>query len=359
MPHLFEPLTIRGVTLRNRIGVSPMCQYSSVDGFASDWHLVHLGSRAVGGAALVIAEATAVEPRGRISPSDLGIWKDEHIAPLARAAKFIHEHGAVAGIQLAHAGRKGSTTEPYHPERDRQYRPDEGGWTPVAPSPVPFRPNDPPPHELSVAEIHEIRGYFEAATKRALQAGFKWLEFHAAHGYLAHEFLSPLANKRTDQYGGSYENRTRFVVETATAMRSLWPAELPMSVRISVKDWVPRGWDIEDSVALAKLLKKVGVDLIDCSSGAMVPGVKYPAAPGWQAPLAAAVRKGAEIATAAVGMISQPEHANELIKSEQADIVLLGTEMLRDPYWAFHAALALGHKEAIRLPKAYDYVLRR
>jgi 2,4-dienoyl-CoA reductase-like NADH-dependent reductase (Old Yellow Enzyme family) len=338
--HLFSPLEIRGVKFRNRIAVSPMCQYSCEDGFATDWHLVHLGSRAVGGAALVIVEATAVVARGRISPGDMGIWKDAHIAPLARCAKFMREQGAVAGIQIAHAGRKASTAAPWL--GGATITSEGGGWTPVAPSGVPFKDTDSPPSELSVAEIQGLVDDFKKAAVRALEAGFQVLEIHDAHGYLLHEFLSPLANRRSDQYGGDYENRIRFPLEAMRAVRSVWPESQPLFLRISATDWAEGGWTIEDSVELARRAKAEGVDLIDCSSGAMVPWAKIPVGPGFQVPFAERIRKEAGILTGAVGMITEPAQADAIIRNGQADMVLLAREFLRDPYWALRAAKALG-----------------
>lgn len=358
MPHLFDPFTLRGVTLRNRIGVSPMCQYWSTNGFVSDWHLVHLGSRAVGGAGLVIAEATAVEARGRITPQDAGIWSDEHIEPFARITHFISEYGAVPGIQLAHAGRKASTMQPWQrSDHDTPVVDAEGGWDSVAPSALPFRSDSRVPEALNLQEIATIQLAFKQAAVRSLQAGFQWLEFHAAHGYLANSFLSPLANQRTDEYGGSFENRIRFTLETVRGLREVWPDDKPLTVRISATDWVEGGWTLEESIELAKKLKAEGVDLIDCSSGFVVPGVQYPMEPSWQVQLAEGVRKGAQIATAAVGMITDPKQADEIIRSGQADIVLLGTEMLRDPYWPFHAARSLDQKQAVTMPDPYNYVI--
>jgi 2,4-dienoyl-CoA reductase-like NADH-dependent reductase (Old Yellow Enzyme family) len=342
---LFSPLEIRGVKFRNRIGVSPMCQYSCEDGFATDWHLVHLGSRAVGGAGIVMVEASAVEARGRISAQDMGIWKDEHIAPLARVAGFVKEHGAVAGIQLAHAGRKASTAQPWKGGKTVSVA--DGGWTPVAPSPVPFTQTDAPPAELTRDEIHSITQAFAAAATRSLQAGFNLLEIHGAHGYLMHEFLSPLANKRTDEYGGSYENRTRFALETVAAIRRVWPENLPLFLRLSCTDWVEGGWTIEDSVELARRVKPLGVDLIDCSSGAMVPYAKIPAAPGFQVPFAEQIRREAGIPTAAVGMITEPAQADAIIRTGEADLVLMARQFLKDPYWPVHAAKAPGGADGL------------
>ena len=338
--NLFTPLTVRDVTFRNRIAVSPMCQYSSVDGLASDWHLVHLGSRAVGGAGLVITEAAAVEARGRISPGDAGIWKDEHIGPLERLARFLREQGAVAGIQLAHAGRKASTRRPWEgggtiPESD-------GGWPTVAPSTVPFQPEDPAPVELSQPGIHSIVDAFRTAARRALRAGFQVVEIHGAHGYLIHQFLSPLSNRRTDEYGGAFENRIRLALEVAEAVRGAWPLNLPLFLRISATDWVEGGWTADESVELARRVRPLGVDLIDCSSGGSAANAKVPLAPGYQVPFAGRIRREAGILTGAVGLISTPQQADEIIRSEQADLVLLAREFLRDPYFPLHAARVLG-----------------
>jgi 2,4-dienoyl-CoA reductase-like NADH-dependent reductase (Old Yellow Enzyme family) len=357
---LFAPLTLRGVTLRNRIGVSPMCQYWVKEGMPGDWHLVHLGSRAVGGAGLVIAEATAVEPRGRISPEDTGIWSDQHADAWKRVASFVKEYGAVAGIQIAHAGRKASTFAPWQRKgMDVNVPEAEGGWLPVAPSPIPFRNGSVTPKELTVAEIKGIQQRFREATSRARAAGFEFLEIHGAHGYLAHSFHSPLSNHRQDEYGGSFENRIRFTLETVRLVRSEWPDHLPLSVRLSCSDWVEGGWTIADSIELSKLLKAEGVDLIDASSGYGVPGVRYPVAPGWQVPFAAAIRRDANIPTAAVGMITEAAQANDIIANNEADIVLLASEMLRDAYWPFHAAQKLGKLDALPMPGPYDYVIRR
>ena len=317
-----------------------MCQYSSEDGFANDWHLVHLGSRAVGGAALVMTEATAVEARGRISPQDLGIWKDRHVEFLSRIAAFVRQHGAVAGIQLAHAGRKASTRRPSDgggviPES-------AGGWQSVAPSALPFNAEDPAPAELSRAEIHGIVDAFVAAAQRALHAGFQVAEIHAAHGYLAHEFLSPLSNQRIDEYGGAFENRIRFAMEVTHAVRGVWPANLPLFVRISATDWAPGGWDIDQSVELARLFKAAGVDLVDCSSGGAVAHQKIQIGPGYQVPFAERIRKEAGIVTGAVGMITTPQQADQIVSSGQADMVLLAREFLRDPFFPLHASKALG-----------------
>lgn len=339
--HLFSPLQIRDVQFRNRIGVSPMCQYSSVDGFASDWHLVHLGARAVGGAALVMAEATAVVPEGRISPEDLGIWKDEHVEMLTRIFRFIEEQGAVPAIQLAHAGRKASTFAPW--KKGDAVSESEGGWRPVfAPSAEAFDAGYVVPDELDHAGIQRVVQAFADATKRALQAGAKVIEVHAAHGYLLHEFLSPLINHRTDAYGGSFENRTRALRETVEAVRAVWPERYPLFVRISATDWAEGGWDIEEAVVLAQQVKGLGVDLIDCSSGGAVPRAKIPLGPGYQVPFAERIRSEAGIQTAAVGLITEPWQANDIVAEGRADMVFLAREFLREPYWPLKAAAELG-----------------
>lgn len=337
---LFNPLQIRGVTLPNRIVVSPMCQYSSVDGFADDWHFVHLGSRAVGGAGVVFTEAAAVVPEGRITPQDLGIWADDHIPVLARIARFVKSQGSIPAMQIAHAGRKASTTRPW--EGTVGIPPESGGWTPVAPSPVPFSDTYIPPRELTAEEICSLIGAFVAAAERVLEAGFRILEIHAAHGYLFHEFLSPLSNLRHDCYGGSFENRVRFLCETVAAVRSKWPADLPLFVRISSTDWVEGGWDIDQSVELARKLKPLDVDLVDCSSGGNVANAKIPLGPGYQAPFAERIRRDTGILTGAVGLITAPLQAEHIIRTGQADLVFLAREMLRDPYWPLRAARELG-----------------
>lgn len=344
-PHLFTPLTIRGITLRNRIAVSPMCQYSSEDGFANDWHLVHLGSRAVGGAALVIAEASAVESGGRISPQDLGIWKDEHIVNLSRIAAFVKQRNAVPGIQIAHAGRKGSTRVPW--QGGARILPGDGGWQTIAPSPIPFWPQDPAPAALSKTEIRGIVDAFAAAARRAYKAGFQIVEIHAAHGYLINEFLSPLANQRTDEYGGSYENRIRFALEVVEAVRKSWPENLPLFMRISASDWVAGGWSLDDSVALAPRLRSFGVDLVDCSSGGLAPDAKIKIGPGYQVPFAERIRRETGALTGAVGLITEPRQADEIIRTGQADLVLLARAFLRDPYWPLHAAQVLEAEAAV------------
>lgn len=346
---LFSPLTLRDLTFRNRIAVSPMCQYSSVDGFANDWHLVHLGSRAAGGAGLVFMEATAVEARGRISPADQGIWKDEHIEFLSRIAGFLRDQGAAPGIQLAHAGRKASTRPPF--EGGTFMSPDDGGWTPAAPSAIPFRPADPAPHQLSISEIAAIVDAFAAAARRALRAGFQVVEIHGAHGYLIHEFLSPLCNQRTDAYGGTFENRIRFAMEVTEAVRSAWPADLPLFYRISATDWAEGGWDIADSVKLSQRLRSLGIDLVDCSSGGAVHHQQIPLSPGYQVPFAERIRREAGVATGAVGLITTAQQSNEILTTGKADLVLLAREFLRDPYFPLHAAREL--KVEVKPPVQY------
>ncbi len=337
---LFSELKIRGVTFRNRIGVSPMCQYSSPDGNVTEWHVVHLGSRAVGGAGMVIVEATAVLPEGRISPADLGIWSDDHIEGFSRITRFVSSQGAVPGIQLAHAGRKASTPVPWAGKKFLSEQ--DGGWQIVAPSPLAFAEGNATPREMNKTDIEHVIAAFVDAARRAREAKFRLVELHAAHGYLLHQFLSPLSNKRTDEYGGPFENRIRLVKEVARAVRTEWPENLPLFVRISASDWVDGGWEIEQSVALAKELKSIGVDLIDTSSGGLVPYAKVPVGPLYQVPFARRIRQDAGIATAAVGLIRNPEEADNIIKNGDADIVLLAREFLRDPYWAQHAAKKLG-----------------
>src|SRR4051812_10131752 len=340
MPGLFDPLTIRDLTFANRVFVSPMCQYSSENGYATDWHFVHLGSRAVGGAALVLTEATAVLPEGRISPQDLGIWEDGHIEMLAKIADFIHEQGSVAGMQLAHAGRKASTSRPW--EGHDAVPESEGGWKKVvAAGAIPFSETYPMPLELSRDGIREVVDGFAAAARRACQAGVRVVEGHAAHRYLVHEFLSPLSNKREDEYGGSFENRTRLCREVVAAVRSAWPKELPVFIRISATDWVEGGWNIEESVKLASELKKMGVDLIDCSSGGNALHAKIPVGFGYQTQFAERIRREAGIMTGAVGMITSPEQAEHIIRTGQADAVIMARELLRDPHWPLRAAREL------------------
>jgi len=344
MAQLLEAFSLRGVTFRNRVGVSPMCQYSSQDGFASDWHLVHLGSRAVGGAGIVFTEATAVEPGGRISPQDLGLWKDDHISPLQRVTQFIESQGAFAGIQLAHAGRKASTAAPWN--GGAPLEPAQGGWRPiVAPSALAFSAGYAVPDALTVEGIGAVVRSFAKAAERALAAGFKVIEIHAAHGYLINEFLSPLSNRRTDAYGGSFENRIRMLREVAAAIRRVWPEQLPLFTRLSVTDWLePQGWTLEDSVALAKILKADGVDLIDCSSGGTTPDARIPIGAGYQTAFAARIRQASGVCTGAVGMITSAAQADTIIRTAQADLVFLAREFLRDPYFALHAAQKLHAK---------------
>jgi 2,4-dienoyl-CoA reductase-like NADH-dependent reductase (Old Yellow Enzyme family) len=350
MRHLFDPLSIRDLTFANRVFVSPMCEYSSVDGFADDWHLVHLGSRAVGGAGLVLTEAAAILPEGRISPQDLGIWSDDHIEPLARIVQFIHAQGSVAGMQLAHAGRKAST---YRPWEGRGTVPQEaGGWKKiVAPSALPFADGDQTPLALTADGIQEIVAAFAAAARRAGDAGFRVIEIHAAHGYLIHEFLSPLSNHRRDEYGGSFENRTRLLREIVAAVRSAWMERGALFVRISATDWVDGGWDLEQSIELARGLRTLGVDLIDCSSGGSAPHAKVPVGPGYQTPFAERIRKEAGMMTGAVGMITTPAQAEQIVWTGQADAVLIARELLRDPYWPLRAARELG--QAMSWPAQY------
>jgi len=340
MSMLFSPINLKSVTLKNRIVVSPMCQYSCVDGFASDWHLVHLGSRAVGGAALIIQEATAVTAAGRITYGDMGLWKDEQIEPLQRITNFIHAQGAVAGIQLAHAGRKASCELPWL--GGAQIKDGANHWQTVAPSPIPFYDTDMQPHALTKDEIADTVNAFKAAALRSLKAGFKLIEIHAAHGYLINEFLSPLSNQRSDEYGGSFENRTRFLIEIIDDIQTVWPAELPLIVRISASDWVEGGWAIDDSVKLASILKDKGIDLVDASSGGISPVAKIPAGPNYQVPFATAIKKEAGILTGAVGIITTAEQAEKILQQQQADLVIIAREFLRDPYFPLHAAKALG-----------------
>lgn len=339
MSILFSPLKLRSITFRNRIFVSPMCQYSSRDGLPTAWHLVHLGSRAVGGAGMVMVEASAVSPEGRISPGDSGIWNNAHGEAFAPITRFISEQGAVPGIQLAHAGRKGSCSLPWLGGAPLGM--DACGWQPQAPSADPFDIGHPVPRAVTLVELDEIETLFSAAAQRAFAAGFRLVELHMAHGYLLHEFLSPLVNKRQDDYGGSLENRLRFPLRVARAVRKAWPAELPLFVRISATDWVEGGWDINQSIVLSRQLKELGVDLIDCSSGFAVPNEPVPFGPGFQVPFAARVRAEAGIASGAVGYITEPAQAEQIVATGQADVVLLGREMLRDPYWPLHAAKTL------------------
>jgi len=342
MSHLFDPLPLRSLTLQNRIVVSPMCQYSSVDGFSNDWHFVHLGTRAVGGAALVMTEAAAVTADGRISPNDLGIYDDRHVDGLARCVRFIQSQKTLAGMQIAHAGRKASTARPW--EDGCAVAREGGGWEPVGPGAEPFADNYPTPRAATAAEIAAIVDAFSAAARRALAAGFDIVELHAAHGYLIHEFLSPLVNTRTDAYGGSYDNRVRLCLEIVDAVRAAWPERLPMFVRISATDWKEGGWDLEQAVELARRLRARGVDLVDCSSAGAVHDQQIVLGPGYQVPFAERIRRDAGVMTGAVGLITTPEQADAIVSRGQADVVLLARELLRDPYWPLHAADALGHR---------------
>lgn len=342
MAHLFEPLKLRDIVLSSRIGIPPMCQYSAHEGMATDWHFVHYGSRAVGGAALMIIEATAVTPEGRISLGDMGIWDDRHIEPLSRIAGFAQQQGCVAAIQLAHAGRKASVGLGWQAQSTLSEA--EGGWKTVAPSPLAFGPGYAVPGELDAAAIPGVVASFAAGARRAREAGFQTVEIHAAHGYLLHQFLSPLSNQRKDAYGGSFENRTRLVREVVSAVRAEWPERLPLLIRLSATDWVDGGWNADETVELCRILKGLGVDLVDVSSAGLVPTAKIPAGPGFQTEFAARVRREAGIATAAVGLITSPAQADHIIRSGQADVVLLGREILRNPYWPLAAAQALGQE---------------
>ncbi len=349
-PLLFSPLQIRKIELKNRIVVSPMCMYSSEEGFSNKWHLVHLGTRAVGGAGLILTEATAVSPEGRISPDDLGIWKDEHITGLAEIVQFLKEQGSAPGIQLAHAGRKASTTSPW--KGGKLLREEEGGWQTVAPSAIPFFEGNPQPLALDKNGLAKVIEDFRAAAKRALAAGFVVVEIHAAHGYLLHEFLSPLSNSRTDEYGGSFENRCRLLIQVVTAVREVWPQALPLFVRISATDWVEGGWNETESVQLAQLLKERGVDLIDCSSGGLVPQANIPAKKGYQVDFARKIRSEADILTGAVGLITDAEQAEDILQDGQADLIFLGREVLRNPYFPLEAARKLGAD--VQWPPQYE-----
>jgi 2,4-dienoyl-CoA reductase-like NADH-dependent reductase (Old Yellow Enzyme family) len=349
MPHLFDPFRLRDLTLANRIVVSPMCEYSSVDGFATDWHFVHLGSRAVGGASLVFTEATAVTPEGRISPQDLGIWDDAHVPSLARIVRFVQQQGSAAGIQLAHAGRKGSTVRPW--DGHGAVLPSAGGWEPIGPTGERFADGYPGPRAIAAGELPAIVAAFRDAALRALAAGFDVIELHAAHGYLLHEFLSPLSNHRTDAYGGSFDHRARLCLEVVDAVRTVWPETRPLFVRLSATDWTPGGWDVPQSTELARRLRDHGVDLIDCSSGGNVARADIPVGPGYQVDFAARIKHDAGIATGAVGLITTPQQADAIVRRGDADCVLLARELLRDPYWPLRAARELGH--AVPWPPQY------
>jgi len=358
MPHLFDSYQIKDVKLRNRIGVSPMCQYSSEDGMATDWHLIHLASRAVGGAGLIIAEATAVEARGRITPGDAGIWAEKHIEPLQRINRNIKENGAVPGIQLAHAGRKASAQRPW--DGDASLKDEDGGWETIAPSPIAFGENLwRVPKEMTKEDILEVQSAFRSATVRSLLAGYELVELHFAHGYLGHSFYSPLSNQRTDEYGGSFENRIRFALETTRAVREVWPERLPLAARLSCSDWVEGGWTIEDSVELSKKLKAEGVDLIDCSSAFNTPDYKeIQFGASFQVPFAEKIRHEAGIATAAVGYITQAMQADDIIRNHRADIVLLARESLLDPYWPYRAAHEVHQADKAFVPIQYARAMK-
>lgn len=353
--HLFSPLRQRGVTLRNRIVVSPMCQYMAEDGRATDWHLAHLGARAMGGAGAVIAEATSVLPEGRISPTDLGLWNDDQVEPLARVMRFVAGQGAVPGVQLAHAGRKASTAAPWH--GGGPLAAGAGGWPErvVGPSAVPFSPAHPVPVPLDEAAIGAVMTAFAAAARRAAAAGALICEVHAAHGYLLHQFLSPLSNRRTDGWGGTFAGRTRLLLQTVAAVREAWPADRPLWVRLSATDWMDEGWMLEESIALARKLKSLGVDLVDCSSGGSSPDARIPVGPGFQVPFADEIRRGAGVATGAVGLITQPDQADAIIRGGLADVVLMGRELLRRPQWPIEAAAALGQPAPVPAPYARAY----
>ena len=360
MAKLFQEFRLKDVVLRNRIAVSPMCQYSSDDGFPNDWHFVHLGSRAVGGAGLVMVEATAVSPEGRISPADSGIYHDEHVEPFARISRFLKQHGSVPGIQIAHAGRKASAHKPW--EGDNHIDSDNGGWDTIAPSAIPFGGTLPKiPKEMSVSDIQRIQAAFINAAKRALAAGFEWLELHFAHGYLAHEFYSPLANHRTDSYGGSFDNRIRFMLETFTAVRNVWPERFPLTARLSVTDWIEGGVTVDESIELVRRLKVAGLDLLDVSQGFITPDIsQVPWGPGFMIPTASRIRRESEIPTAVGWMITDPQQAEDAVRDQHTDLVLLGRELLRDPYWPYHAAVKLGVEMAPEiLPIQYARAVKR
>ncbi|HEX4802911.1 MAG TPA: NADH:flavin oxidoreductase/NADH oxidase [Myxococcaceae bacterium] len=349
MAHLFDPLTLRSTTFRNRIFVSPMCQYSAEEGMPTDWHFVHLGSRAVGGAGLVMVEATAVSPEGRISLGDSGLWSEAHSDAYRRIAHFIRQQGAVPGIQLAHAGRKASVRVPW--EGGAPLQQSEGAWQTLAPSAIPFAPNYPTPKAVTEKESEQVIEQFRNAARLAVRAGFEVVEIHMAHGYLLQEFLSPLSNHRQDRYGGPFENRIRFPTRVAEVVRQTWPERQPVFVRISATDWVDGGWNLEQSVQLSQRLHQVGVDLIDCSSGGILPNIKIPAEAGYQVPFAARIRKEARVATGAVGLITEPHQAADIISTGKADACFLARAELRDPYWPLHAASALS--VAVPWPNQY------
>jgi 2,4-dienoyl-CoA reductase-like NADH-dependent reductase (Old Yellow Enzyme family) len=357
MTDLFTPLELRGVTLRNRIVLSPMCQYSATDGLANDWHLVHYGTRAVGGAGLLILEATGVEARGRITPHCLGLWADEHVAPLRRLCDFVVARGAVPGVQLAHAGVKASRRRPWHPTPNAYVPPREGGWKPVGPTARRFNDDGPVPHELSIAEIRGVRETFAAAAGRAVAAGFRVIELHFAHGYLGHSFLSPLMNRRRDGYGGPFDHRVSFLLETVKAVRETIPAQTPLLVRLSCTDWVDGGWTLDDSVETAQLLKRAGVDLVDCSSGGASRRADVPVGPGYQVPLAERIRREAGIATGAVGLITEPPQADEVIRNGRADLVFMGRQLLREPYWPLRAWVELRPGGEAPIAREYAWAL--
>ena len=340
MSNLFSPLTIKSVELRNRIVISPMCQYTAVDGYANDWHLVHLGSRAVGGAGLIIQEATAVSPEGRITEGDLGIYYHDHVEKLKQITAFIHAQGAVAGIQIAHAGRKASCSLPW--EGGLQVKQKDGGWQTVSSSPLTFNPEDEAPSELTLKELEKVVNDFKLAAARALETGYRVLEIHAAHGYLIHQFFSPLSNKRTDKYGGSFVNRIRLCMEIIAAVQAVWPKKLPLFVRISATDWAADGWDITEALQLCAILKSLGVDLIDCSSGGLVKHQQIPLGPGYQVPFSARIKSKTGLLTGTVGLITEPTQAEEILNNEQADLILFGRESLREPYFPLKAAKELG-----------------
>jgi 2,4-dienoyl-CoA reductase-like NADH-dependent reductase (Old Yellow Enzyme family) len=350
MSRLFSPLAIRSISFRNRIFVSPMCQYSSDNGSPTDWHLVHLGSRAVGGAGLVMVEASAVSPAGRITPWDSGMWTSQHAELFSRINQFIKSQGSVPAIQLAHAGRKASTAQPW--KGGGPLAIGSGGWQPIAPSAIAFDTKYPVPREMTEDDIEQLVQQFVDSTKLSLTAGFEVVELHMAHGYLLHEFLSPLSNHRTDQFGGSLANRMRLPLRVASAVRKAWPEHLPLLVRISATDWADGGWDLPQSIEFSKALKQIGVDLIDCSSGGMVPHAKVPVGPNYQVPFAEAIRRDARIATGAVGLITEAHQAEKIIAENQADVVLLARELLRDPYWPLHAAKVLGAD--VKWPEQYE-----